>query len=98
VCFRAACFFWAIALASAIAADAGTLKEEIIEGQTSFVFKPEDSSDLAKVIDKYFESELFKHLESRRSEIRQYANERYSWSKVAAITAGVCSKLLWNPR
>ena len=51
----------------AIAADVGTLKEEIIEGQTGFVFKPQDSSDLASKIDKYFKSELFRNLESRRA-------------------------------
>jgi glycosyltransferase involved in cell wall biosynthesis len=80
----------------AIAADVATLKEEIIEGESGFLFKPQDSSDLARVIGQYFDSELFKHLESHRSEIRQYANERYSWSKVAAITGGLYSKLLRN--
>ncbi len=78
----------------AIAADVGTLKEEIIEGQTGFVFKPQDSSDLASVICKYFESELFRNLEPRRIEIKEYANKRYSWDKVAAITTRVYLNLL----
>jgi glycosyltransferase involved in cell wall biosynthesis len=78
----------------AIAADIGTLKEEIIEGKTGFVFKAQDSSDLASVIDKYFETESFRNLESRRPEIREYANERYSWDKVAVITTTVYSHLL----
>ena len=78
----------------AIAADVGTLKEEIIEGQTGFVFKPQDSSDLASVICKYFESELFRNLETRRIEIKEYANKRYSWDKVAAITTRVYLNLL----
>jgi D-inositol-3-phosphate glycosyltransferase len=78
----------------AIAADVGSLKEEIVEGQTGFVFKPRDSSDLARTIDKYFESELFRDLESRRLEIKEYANERYSWNKVAAITTAVYSNLI----
>ena len=72
----------------------GTLKEEIIEGQTGFVFKPQDSSDLASKIDEYFKSELFRNLETRRAEIKAYANERYSWDKVAAITTSVYSRLL----
>src|SRR5207248_9545054 len=80
----------------AIAADVGTLKEEIIEGQTGFVFKAQDSADLAKVIGKYFESELYRNLEIRRQEIKEYANERYSWNKVAAITTAVYSELLRN--
>ncbi len=79
-----------------IAADIGSLKEEIIEGETGFVFKQQDPSDLAKVIAKYFESEFFRERERRRSEIKEYANERYSWNKVAAITTTVYSNLLRN--
>ena len=78
----------------AIAADVGTLKEDIIEGDTGFVFKARDSSDLTRVIAKYFESELFRNLESQRAEIKAYANERYSWSKIAAITTAVYSDVL----
>jgi glycosyltransferase involved in cell wall biosynthesis len=78
----------------AVAADVGTLKEEIIEGQTGFVFKPQDSSDLASKIDQYFKSELFCNLETTRLEIKQYANDKYSWSKVAAITTAIYSRLL----
>jgi D-inositol-3-phosphate glycosyltransferase len=78
----------------AIASDVGTLKEEIIEGQTGFVFKPRDSSDLARKIHNYFNSELFRNLESRRAEIKAYANERYSWTKVARIVTNVYSKVL----
>lgn len=78
----------------AIAADVGSLREEIIEGETGFQFKPENSSDLAKTILRYFESDLFRDLESRRPEIKAYANDRYSWDKVAAITTAVYSNLL----
>jgi D-inositol-3-phosphate glycosyltransferase len=78
----------------AIVADVGSLKEEIIEGETGFVFTPRDSSDLARKIDEYFDSELFRNLESRRLEIKAYANERYSWEKVAAITTAIYSNLI----
>jgi D-inositol-3-phosphate glycosyltransferase len=77
-----------------IATDVGSLREDIVEGKTGFVCQPRDSSDLARTIDKYFESELFRYLESRRLEIKQYANERYSWNKVAAITTAVYSNLV----
>ena len=80
----------------AIAADVGNLKEEIIEGETGFVFKPKDSSDLASKTDKYFKSELFHNLETRRSEIKEYANEWYSWDKVVKVTRAVYSNLLGN--
>ena len=78
----------------AIAADVGSLREEIIEGETGFVFKPRDSADLAQAIERYFASQLSMELEKRRARIRDYANEKYSWSKVATITATVYSTLL----
>jgi glycosyltransferase involved in cell wall biosynthesis len=78
----------------AIAADVGNLKEEVIDGETGFVFKARDSSDLASKIEDYFTSELFHNLETRRGQIKKYANEKYSWSKVAAITTRVYSELL----
>lgn len=77
-----------------LAADVGSLKEEIIEGKTGFVFRPQDSSDLAVTIEKYFASDLYRDLDVKRQTIRDHANERYSWSKVAAITMKVYSELL----
>jgi len=77
----------------AIAAGIGSLKEEIIEGDTGFLFRPKDSADLVAKINKYFQSELFLDLETRRSEIKVYANERYSWNRVASITTSVYSQL-----
>jgi glycosyltransferase involved in cell wall biosynthesis len=77
-----------------IATDVGSLRQDIVDGRTGFLCRPEDSSDLARTIDQYFNSELFHNLESRRVEIKEYANERYSWNKVAAITTAVYSRLL----
>ena len=78
----------------AIAADVGSLREEIIEGETGLIFTARDSSALGRAIEQYFASELFRQLEDRRSQIKTYANERYSWSKVATITTRVYSSLL----
>jgi glycosyltransferase involved in cell wall biosynthesis len=78
----------------AIAADVGRLKEEIVEGETGCVFKPQDASDLASKIEGYFKSDLFRNLDSRRAEIKSYANERYSWDKIAEITTTVYARLL----
>jgi glycosyltransferase involved in cell wall biosynthesis len=78
----------------AIAADVGNLKEEIVEGGTGFVFKRQDPSDLVRKIDQYFKSELFRNLEIRRTQIKAYANQRYSWSKVATITTAIYADLL----
>jgi len=78
----------------AIAADVGPLKDEIIDGKTGLMFKAQDSFDLASKIEKYFKSELFRDREVRREQISTYANERYSWSKVAEITTRAYLKLL----
>jgi glycosyltransferase involved in cell wall biosynthesis len=77
-----------------IATDVGSLRQDIIEGSTGLVCRPQDSSDLAKAILRYFESDLFRNLENRRTEIKEHANKRYSWDKVAAITRAVYSDLL----
>ena len=76
-----------------LAADVSSLKNEIIEGKTGFTFKPADSQDLAAKIVVYFKSDLFRGLEGHREAIKEYANERYSWDKVASITLGVYSGL-----
>ena len=77
-----------------IAADVGSLKDEIGEGQTGFIFKPRDAVDLARVIETYFTSDLYLNLKNRRQGIRDFANERYSWGKVARITTEVYARLL----
>ena len=78
----------------AIAADVASLKNEIIEGKTGLIFRARDPSDLASKVDEYFNSELYSNLENTRFQIKQYATDRYSWSKVGNITTAVYSKLL----
>src|SRR5208337_1565687 len=51
-----------------VAADVGSLKDDIVEGNTGFVFRPEDPVDLARTIQRYFASDLFADLKSRRQE------------------------------
>ena len=62
-----------------LAADVGSLKDEIVEGKTGFVFRPEDPVDLCQAIERYFASDLYADLDTRRREIRDYAAERHSW-------------------
>ncbi len=82
----------------AIVADVGSLKEEIIEGESGFAFEPRNAADLANKIETYFKSELFHNLETRRAQIKEHANERYSWDRVAGITTAVYSNLLCSLR
>ena len=76
-----------------LAADVGSLKEEIIEGRTGLIFPAKNPAELARTIQNYFESDLYRQLNFHRKEIRNFASDRYSWSKVAAITPAVYSKL-----
>lgn len=77
-----------------IASDVGSLREEVVEGKTGFICQPENPEDLAKKIELYFKSDLYKKLEENRDRIIEYANERYSWEKVGEITNGVYKNLL----
>ena len=77
-----------------LAADVGSLKEEILEGETGFMFKPDDPSDLARTIDRYFNSDLFARLAHRREKIEAFAIRRHSWETVGQVTMQVYSELL----
>jgi D-inositol-3-phosphate glycosyltransferase len=80
-----------------LAADVGSLKDDIIEGKTGFVFRPEDPVDLARAIEQYFASDLYAELNSRRREIRDYTTERHSWDVVGQMTMNVYVALLRTP-
>jgi glycosyltransferase involved in cell wall biosynthesis len=81
-----------------IAADVGSLGEDIIEGRTGFLYKPGDSSDLASVMEAYFGSDLYKTLDKRRQEIRDYAHAQHSWDVVGKLTRDVYDKVLEKER
>jgi D-inositol-3-phosphate glycosyltransferase len=76
------------------AADVGSLRDEIVEGETGFVFRPEDPGDLARAIEQYFASDLYRNLSGRRQEIRDYATRRHSWDVVGQITINAYASLL----
>jgi glycosyltransferase involved in cell wall biosynthesis len=80
-----------------IAADVGSLKDDIVEGRTGFVFRPEDSGDLAAAIEPYFASDLYADLARQRSVILEYAMHRHSWEVVAQETMNVYARLLQIP-
>ena len=77
-----------------IVTDVGSLREDVIEGDTGMICRPRSAADLAEAVLAYFRSELFLQLERRRAMIRKFAMERYSWAKVAATTVAVYSQLL----
>jgi len=72
----------------------GSFREEIVEGSTGFLCKPGDPADLAKAIETYFASDLFKNLKVRRPELVEYANANHSWQAVAELTRSAYVKML----
>jgi glycosyltransferase involved in cell wall biosynthesis len=81
-----------------IAADVGTLRDDIAEGITGYVCRPKDDLDLAQKIQLYFESDLYTKLQEAREIIKAYARERSSWSIVSARTCAVYKTLLAESR
>ncbi len=53
-----------------IATDVGSLKEEIVEGESGFICEPANPFDLAKTIELYFHSDLYLNLEKNREKDR----------------------------
>ena len=77
-----------------IATDVGALREDILEGETGFICKPDDPLDLARAIETYFKSDLFRTLNNRRLAIKNYACERHSWDTVGQLTEHAYKKIL----
>jgi glycosyltransferase involved in cell wall biosynthesis len=76
-----------------IATEVGSLKDEVVEGKTGFVCEPRNAAALAQAIQAYFKSDLYHELNRHRPDIRDFADDRYSWHKVAAITTAVYSEM-----
>jgi D-inositol-3-phosphate glycosyltransferase len=77
-----------------IATDVGSFSHDIVEDKTGLVCRPCDSDDLAKTIEKYFESDLYRELAQRRPEIRDFTIAGHSWETVAGMTRDVYTKML----
>jgi len=77
-----------------LAANVGSLTDDIVDGRTGFSFKAEDPIDLARTIRQYFDSDLYRNLDDRRQEIRASARKRHSWDLVAEKTTAVYTRLL----
>jgi D-inositol-3-phosphate glycosyltransferase len=77
-----------------VATDVGSFREEIVEGSTGFLCKPGDPTELAKAIETYFGSDLFRNLKVHRPELKDYANANHSWRAVAELTCNAYAKML----
>lgn len=72
-----------------IASDVGALREDIVEGRTGFMCRPQDPADLTQTIGHFFRSALYAQRDAARASIRQHALENHSWATVAAVTQAV---------
>lgn len=77
-----------------VATDVGSFREEIVEGITGFLCKPGDPTELAKAVETYFRSDLYKNLKVRRRELKDYANANHSWHAVAELTCNAYATML----
>ena len=77
-----------------VATDVGSFREEIVEGSTGFLCKPGDPAELAKAVETYFRSDLFKNLKVRRRELQDYARTNHSWEAFAELTCNAYAKIL----
>jgi glycosyltransferase involved in cell wall biosynthesis len=77
-----------------VATDVGSFREEIVEGQTGFLCQPGDPAELAKAIETYFASDVYRNLKVRRQEIKDYADANHSWNAVADLTRNAYAELL----
>ena len=76
-----------------VATDVGSFGRDIIEGKTGYVCHPNDSGDLARVIEKYFSSELFQTLEDQRGRIKDLIQAAHSWDIAARKTGDVYAQI-----
>ncbi|MEZ5329495.1 MAG: glycosyltransferase family 4 protein [Verrucomicrobiales bacterium] len=76
-----------------IATDVGALKDDIVIGETGFVCRPQDAADLADSISAFLHHPQFQrhNQNTRKQEIRAFAADKYSWTKVGQITKEVYS-------
>lgn len=77
-----------------IAADVGSLREDIVEGETGLMFEAGDVLDLASKIRLFFGGDLFRDAEVTRQKIRDYAADRFSWTRNVEHTCAVYAGLL----
>lgn len=76
-----------------LASDVGSFREEIFEGRTGFIFRPQNPEDLMRAIEEYFSSDLYARLSECRPEIRRHAMETHSWNTAGEMTKAVYHSL-----
>ncbi len=76
-----------------VATDVGTFRDDIVEGTNGYVCRPNDPEDLARSLEEYFSSELFRNLDERRAGIQNSVRLSHSWGTVAKTTCNVYARV-----
>lgn len=76
-----------------LAADVGSLKDDVVNDKNGWVFEPENAIMLEERIERYFSSQLYAGLEQHRPRIREEAVLRHSWDVIARSTIKVYAEL-----
>jgi glycosyltransferase involved in cell wall biosynthesis len=72
-----------------IVTDVGSLKDDVVAGETGFACAPRDAGALVDAIERYFASALAAVPDAvRRRTIAERAERSHSWDTVAALTRG----------
>ena len=81
-----------------IVTDTGSLKDYVFDSVTGLVCPPRDADALARAIETYFASDLYRQLATHRGNIRRIGQELYSWDSVSQTTIDVYRQLLKRDR
>jgi glycosyltransferase involved in cell wall biosynthesis len=74
--------------------DVGSFREDIIEGVTGFICKPDDAEDMAEKLQMFFNSNLYHLREQTRAHIMELAEQKYSWSDIGRQTHEVYARVM----
>ena len=77
-----------------IATDVGSFREDVIDGVTGYICKPNDAEDMAEKLRTFFESDLFRQREQTRTHIIELAEQKYSWLNIGRQTYDVYTKVM----
>lgn len=77
-----------------VAADIGSFREDVIEGETGVLYNPDEPEALTAALQAYFAGSLYRELDDRRQEIRDRAERTHSWNAVGHTTRLVYEGLL----
>jgi glycosyltransferase involved in cell wall biosynthesis len=80
-----------------IATDIGSFREDVINGVTGFICKPDDVDNMASILQTFFDSDLFHQREQTRTRIMEFAEHKYSWIHIGRHTYEVYTSLVEKP-